>query len=85
MAGKFAVTTSDGNEKQVHYVMKMQKGQYTSLTNVKEVLDKDGACTEDTISNQRKWGKIINEFNHGVGELTKDEQIKSIVKKDSTP
>ena len=82
---KIAVTTSDGDEKRVAYVMKMLQGQLTSLCNVKEVLEQDGACTEEKIATHIKWGEIINEFNYGVGELTKDEQIKSIVKKNAKP
>ena len=79
------MTTDGGNEKRVHYVMEMQTTMYTALKNVKEVLEKDGACTEDAISNQRKWAKFINSYNYGVGVLTKDDQIKSMVAKDSTP
>ena len=82
---KIAVTTSDGDEKRVAYVMKMLQGQLTSLCNVEEVLEQDGACTEEKIATQIKWGEIINEFNYGVGELTKDEQIKSVVKRNARP
>ena len=85
MDGKIAVTTSDGDEKRVAYVMKMMQGRLTSLCNVKEVLEQDGGCTEEKLVTQMKWGEIINEFNWGVGELTNDSQIKSVVKRNAKP
>ena len=66
---KMTVTTSDGEEKRVAYVMKLMQSQLTSLFNVKEVLEIDGRCTEDKIVTQIKWGDFINEFNWGVGQM----------------
>ena len=59
---KMTVTTSDGDEKRVAYVMKIIQSQLTSLFNVKEVLEMDGRCTEEKLVTQIKWGGLTNEF-----------------------
>ena len=75
---KTTVTLAGGEEKRVHYLMKVKQSQLQALYNVKEVLDVEGKCTRDKIETQCKWGEFINEVNWGIGELTRDPQVKSI-------
>ena len=82
---KTTVTLAGGEEKRVHYLMKVKQSQLQALYNVKEVLDVEGKCTRDKIETQVKWGEFINELDWCIGELTKDAQVKALVTRHENP